>query len=180
MHISGANYGIDNRETKWSYYFSKYGLVWGWATWRRAWNYYDPEIKKYPELLKLNQFPFYYNNPSELELKMNQYDRLYANEIDTWDYQWSLAKYTQNGLSIIPHVNLVENIGFDEMATHTKTDPNNFSKIGSEAIGQINHPEFIIRNAAFDRYVSGPVVEQRKGWIIRLYTGMKKFVQLIT
>ena len=44
----------------------------------------------------------------------------YLNKIDTWDYQWFYTIWRNNGLSIRPDVNLVQNIGFSETATHTK------------------------------------------------------------
>jgi len=41
--ISGSSFAKE-KENKlgYSYYFSKYPHCWGWATWKRAWQYYDP------------------------------------------------------------------------------------------------------------------------------------------
>src|SRR6185295_16277368 len=36
MHVSGETYALRPRPRH-SYYFSKYSLSWGWATWSRAW-----------------------------------------------------------------------------------------------------------------------------------------------
>ena len=41
--ISGANFQ-DKKIGKASYFFSKYLYVWGWATWRRAWENYDFDL----------------------------------------------------------------------------------------------------------------------------------------
>lgn len=49
MTISGDNTPLGNprnRQTQDSYYFSIYARTWGWATWRRAWQHYDLEMKK--------------------------------------------------------------------------------------------------------------------------------------
>jgi len=40
-------------------------------------------------------------------------------EIDTWDYSMELCLSLQSGLSVVPCVNLVSNIGFGKDATHT-------------------------------------------------------------
>jgi hypothetical protein len=40
-------------------------------------------------------------------------------EVTWWDYQWDYSRWTNNGLAIVPNVNLVENIGFGAQATHT-------------------------------------------------------------
>lgn len=44
MHISGDNFLSKDLAVPESYYFSRYPHVWGWATWRRAWQHYDPEM----------------------------------------------------------------------------------------------------------------------------------------
>jgi hypothetical protein len=41
MHISGDNFQHGKKRGDASYYFSRYTHIWGWATWRRAWKYYD-------------------------------------------------------------------------------------------------------------------------------------------
>ncbi|MEO8165112.1 MAG: glycosyltransferase family 2 protein, partial [Betaproteobacteria bacterium] len=43
LMISGNNFQADRRKPADSYYFSRYAHIWGWATWRRAWQHYDHE-----------------------------------------------------------------------------------------------------------------------------------------
>nr|MBA3765731.1 glycosyltransferase family 2 protein [Acidobacteriota bacterium] len=50
MMISGDNFQFGRKRTQYSYYFSRYTHTWGWATWRRAWRYFDREIKLWPAL----------------------------------------------------------------------------------------------------------------------------------
>jgi hypothetical protein len=38
----------------------------------------------------------------------------------TWDFPWMFSVRAQDGLAILPTVNLVENIGFGPEATHTQ------------------------------------------------------------
>jgi hypothetical protein len=45
MTRSGNNFQFGRKRTEYSYYFSRYTLIWGWATWRRAWQHYDAEMK---------------------------------------------------------------------------------------------------------------------------------------
>jgi hypothetical protein len=37
-----------------SYYFSRYHHCWGWATWKRAWQHFDFEMKLWPEVREKN------------------------------------------------------------------------------------------------------------------------------
>ena len=46
MHIGGTNFQFGKNRTNYSYYFSRYAHIWGWASWRRAWEYYDEKLKK--------------------------------------------------------------------------------------------------------------------------------------
>jgi len=62
------------------------------------------------------------------------------------------ASWLQNGLHILPNVNLVANIGFGVDATHTKS-LRKCANMPVEAVGfPLQHPPFIIRDAAADDY----------------------------
>lgn len=112
--ISGCNYLLGLYSIRASYYFSRIPIIWGWATWKRAWsqmnynmyNYYDKVLSfhKSANAFKHHWEPLY-NNPDTL---------------DTWDFQWFFSIYEQDGIVIHPKYNLIRNIGFDfQKATHT-------------------------------------------------------------
>lgn len=133
-----------------SYVFSKYGPIWGWASWRRAWIYYDASLSNWPlmkEPLWLNSA---YNDANEINARLILGEKLYRNEIDTWDYQWGFAKNYQSLLSIVPTKNMVVNIGFGPDATHTKLG-NSPTQNRLEMRFPIQHPEFILANEEHDR-----------------------------
>ena len=48
MHISGNNFQLGKIRGEGSYYFSKYNHIWGWATWKRAWRFYDVSLNTFP------------------------------------------------------------------------------------------------------------------------------------
>ncbi|MGA1621013.1 MAG: hypothetical protein ACO35D_06080, partial [Aquiluna sp.] len=54
MMISGNNFQFGHNPIQESYYFSHYGHVWGWATWRRAWQKYDDVMGQWPPLRDTN------------------------------------------------------------------------------------------------------------------------------
>lgn len=110
---SPANFSTDS-----SYTFTKYPQCWGWATWSRAWKYYDPE------LTKLNEEWEIVANKTWKESYLKWYfhtmfNLIKSGQIDTWDFQWSWSHFKQGALAIVPAVNLVKNIGFDQAATNT-------------------------------------------------------------
>ena len=116
--IAGSNFQFGRKTGPGSYYFSKYTHIWGWATWRRAWKYYDVSAKSWPQFLSSGNFDRM-TFPVERSYWRAVYSAVYAGNIDTWDYQWTLACWAQSMLVAVPEVNLVSNIGFGPTATHT-------------------------------------------------------------
>jgi hypothetical protein len=104
------------------YVFSRIGAIWGWATWRRSWQIHDKEISYWPESKELGAL--YSVLPKEMaEVRSRICDEVFNGKIDTWDYQFTLTRLLNSGLSIVSSVNLVENIGFNLDATHTSEMP---------------------------------------------------------
>ena len=50
MHIAGSNLQQGFKSDNASYYFSHIPWVWGWASWKRAWKYYDVNISSYKKV----------------------------------------------------------------------------------------------------------------------------------
>ena len=75
----------------------------------------------------------------------------HAGQIDSWAYPWLFSCWAQNGLTAIPDVNLVSNIGFREDATHTTSD-SHLANLQTRSIGKIRHPEFVVRHKLADEY----------------------------
>ena len=121
MQINGSTF--INREVMTnpqdSYWFSNIALVWGWATWRRAWEHYDIEMKHLNDpstkVAALERF----KNPLTACYWLDLFVHIRDKHIDTWDAQWLYSLLRAKGLCITPAVNLIENIGFDADATHT-------------------------------------------------------------
>jgi hypothetical protein len=70
---------------------------------------------------------------------------------DTWDYAWTFACWSQGGLTALPEVNLVSNIGFGEGATHVSS-VSPFSNMPTSHIDYIFHPPFLVRHQEADLY----------------------------
>ena len=117
MQISGTNVeGISKIEE--SYFFSRTYNVWGWATWRRAWEHYDVNVKLWPKFKKEGWIRNFTDNFIERKQHILGMDNLYNGKTDTWDFQWSFCCMINNGLTIIPKKNLIKNIGFFGQGTH--------------------------------------------------------------
>jgi hypothetical protein len=134
------------------YYFSRYGHVWGWATWRRMWQHYDVTIGAWPQLRETTWLEDVLGEPGAAAYWRSRFEGTYAGEVDTWDYQWFFNCWVQNGLAVIPARNMVTNIGFGEDATHTKAAVETMSYLPAEPMTfPLRHPEIMVRDREEDQ-----------------------------
>ena len=68
MHISGDNFQDGHRSGTGSYYFSRYSLSWGWASWRRAWRHYDVALSMWPIALNEHWLAAILEDPLEIRI----------------------------------------------------------------------------------------------------------------
>ena len=119
MNINGSNYQFGRKCGEASYYFSRYTHIWGWASWRRAWQYYDVDIKNWENSKNKNEYLHVFSCRAERRFWRTMLDKVASGKIDTWDFQWAFACLVRRALVIAPNVNLISNIGFGPGATHT-------------------------------------------------------------
>ena len=153
MAISGVNFQFGKKRTENSYYFSRYNHCWGWASWRRAWQHYDVEMKLWPQIRDENWLQSVFADSRSLSYWREIFQASYQGEINTWDYQWTLACWLQNGLTVLPNDNLISNIGFGVESTHTEQVDNNFANLPVAKMSfPLIHPQFVIRDTQADRF----------------------------
>lgn len=152
------------------YFFSKYALMWGWATWRRAWDNYDPHLADWANLrasgwlesLDIGGLPF--------KLTWRRiFDQMLRGEIDTWDYQWIYSCWVCNGLTVAPARNLIRNLGFCDDATHTfGNDPYRSNLTREEMKFPLKHPMGRELNRHADAFIS-------RHWFHATWLGLVKY-----
>lgn len=148
MHI-GATTPIGLPEFGSSYYFSRYNRIWGWATWKRAWSHFDRNLSEWPSIKASGGHRKYFDIDEERELWERNWDSVRAT-MDTWDFQWFFCRL-MNGLGIVPHVNLVSNLGFRSDATHTVNPGSDLAKLPTQSIAfPLKHPVTIERDSQLD------------------------------
>lgn len=153
MQVGGSNFQDGRVRGEGSYYFSRYSHIWGWATWRRAWFHYDVAMGSLPQFLAQQQLRNILPGTKAQKDWFDNLQSVYDGKVDTWDVQWTYAVWSQGGLSIIPNVNMVSNIGFGAGATHTKLESALANKPRAEIDGMI-HPRFVLPCAMADDYTA--------------------------
>jgi len=136
--ISGHSRYLNKNEE--DYYLINYPMIWGWATWKDRWEKFDVNLDNY-QLDDLKKVISKY--PKDTQRFFISIFRLCkSNRIDTWDYPLLIHNIIEGNKSIIPKKSLIQNIGFDEAATHTKNSENENKNIIANRISfPLIHPE---------------------------------------
>ena len=149
--ISGTNARLGTPPSNSSYFISRYGHCWGWATWRSRWAHYDRDLVSLSSFLKTHGFDSLFPDRRQAFFWKKQLIRLRDHYYpDTWDYQWSYTCLINSGLSVVPSTNLVSNIGFDQDATHTKNSYGALCTQATQSIMPLRHPEFLLPDPFVD------------------------------
>jgi hypothetical protein len=110
-------------------------------------------MKKWTELKSTDFLYKILNNKKAVKYWEIIFQETYEGKIDTWDYQWLYSCWAKNGLTVIPEVNLVSNIGFGYDASHTKGSGKGIANMKREGIKfPLNHPPEIEKNIIADKY----------------------------
>lgn len=100
-------------------FFLKGADCWGWATWKRGWNHFEPDGKKLLTELRnknlLDEFDWggALNNVRMLKNFINGRN-------DSWAIRWHASAFLLNKLTLYPGKSLVNNIGADGLGTNVK------------------------------------------------------------
>lgn len=165
--ISGNNL-IKNHKYSDTYIFSRIPLIWGWATWRRAWQHYSPDL---PAIVPYTQLRPALDSvlPSYLHFLywFRIYKRMYlTGKPDTWDYQWTLICLLNNFLTILPPVNLIMNVGFGPTATHTYSS--SYDQVASAPLPILRQRRYVHHCRKIeDKILAYHLVSPKKSFVLR-------------
>lgn len=151
-HIHGFCYPLENLPDA---FLIKWVGSWGWATWKRSWQQFNPdgkllldEIQK-RKLSRKFDFNGKYPYTRMLQRQVN-------GENDSWAIRWNATLFLNDILSVNAGKSLVQNIGFDGTGVHSGKDNIHFIKLYKEKLN-IEIP--VIREdksarKAFEKYYS--------------------------
>ena len=155
MAITGCNFQPSERNYDHSYYFSTFNHVWGWASWRRAWEVYDKELT----LLDRPEVRAAIEAQSDVlgfvDHWMYNFEAVRDGRIDSWAYGWMLSCWNAGGLTCTPRTNLIRNTGFGEDATHThNSDARQANLVAGRIAFPLVHPDHIAQSRSLDDFVA--------------------------
>jgi hypothetical protein len=154
MAISGNNFQQGRERTADSYYFSKHSHCWGWATWQRAWKQYDRDMAGWPKCRDNRELRYLADTGRAFSRYWEGiFDAAAAGKVDSWAYRWTFSCWMQSGLTCLPRVNLVSNIGFGPESTHTGNSDSWLGALPRASLEfPLRHPSHVVRNVDADSW----------------------------
>ena len=182
MMISGMNFfpGDESFGDK-DYCFAYFSHIWGWATWKRAFEGYDINIKSWPEVRKSGKIKDKFTRRGYNFFKWIFDDLQYQWYDQAWDYQWAYHRFINEGLGIIPRRNLVVNLGIaDKDAIHPVESERVKDRVDGLIIENmtenLRHPDEIKCNKRYDEKYQNEYLQDGPGFINRVKLGIRTFL----
>lgn len=181
--ISGMNH-LGITDIKESYFYSKRGAIWGWATWKRVWDLveYDMDFMEKSETISLLKRSYYPRNSLNFLLKigMKRYEQFKKGEkMSAWSFQFRMVRHLYSQSVIVPSKNLVTNIGITEDSTHAsdslKKLPKGIRRVffmdSYELEFPLVHPKYLIEDKNYDKKIKKILGESKMTGLYRKISG---------
>jgi hypothetical protein len=130
--IHGYLYPIKTEELP-ETFFIQHASSWGWATWKRAWDLFEPDGRILMEELRKKNLIRKFNINGSYNFSgmlQRQIDGL----TNSWAIRWSATCLTNNKLNLYPHRSLIQNIGQDGSGEHKGNSSRHQVKLAVNAI----------------------------------------------
>lgn len=164
--ISGHMFDVPEFQYKTSALNLPFTTTWGWGTWKRAWEAYDPTAHGWEELFLdrelRHQFDLSGCYPYSQMLKRQQ-----KGLSDSWGIRWYWSVFKRNGKCLFPPISLVRNIGQDGSGTHggggMLTDFSGSNGVSVQTVPKI--PEEVAVSETDLVAVRAAIWRQNGGWL---------------
>jgi FkbM family methyltransferase len=118
--VSGDNFLPEARWREEGHGFTRYAFIWGWASWRRAWEKFDRDLTDWPERRAADWLRRQSGSEAEARHWRRILDHCYVGRrYDSWAFPWMYSCWKDGMLCVYPLANLVSNVGFYARGSHT-------------------------------------------------------------
>ena len=164
--ICGMNHEGDSSETvQEDYLFAKTPTIWGWATWKRAWQNWDTSFSYLddPEMIKRIHENIYPPKWANFQIERAKKTRDYykkTGKVSSFELLNAMAMYLNSAYAIIPTKNMISNVGISEGSVHNVSDikyvPKGMRRIFNmktyeKESEHIKHPKYMLENRAYQK-----------------------------
>lgn len=128
--IHAWNYHLETEANASSTFFLKGADCWGWATWSRAWNLFNPNGKQLLEQIASSNLEYEFNRRGTYDY-VEMLRAQINGENDSWAIRWHASLFLHGKYCLHPIRPIVKNIGLDDsgahcISTYLRQEPVNF------------------------------------------------------
>lgn len=116
MHIGAYMYPLKEENLPETFFY-RAATSWGWATWDRAWNNFEPDID-----LIISRFDHEKKHRFSIDGTMNFWKQILefkSGKNNSWAIRWYASIFLKGGLTLNPSKSLINNIGHDGTGIHS-------------------------------------------------------------
>lgn len=145
--IHGWNFPLKDRKIPDSF-FLRGADCWGWATWKRAWDLFEPDGTKLLKQLEEQNLTERFDLDGAYPY-MQMLKEQIAGKNNSWAVRWHASMYLRNMLTLHPGRSLVVNIGLDGSGVHSHPDESLLTVLPEtppQSLPQIVEEDSIVRS----------------------------------
>ncbi len=177
MHVAGTRWNPEYNMGDADHFFSNIGHIWGWATWKRAWDKYDYNLDKLSSLKQNKTIKKLYDSNKISNFWLSNFNEVAGPNKKTWDYQWQFSLFYNQGLAVVPMVNLTSNIGTDGVHYQGRATEHHFQSLQQ----WIEKPEVFVEidtDSKFELYHMNEWFLKKPPIYIRAINRIKKLTKI--
>lgn len=154
-----------------STFFLRGADCWGWGTWARAWDKFNPNGQSLLNDIKRGKLDRYFDFDGSYPFTKMLEDQIQGKN-DSWAIRWNASIFLRNELTLYPGISLVENIGNDGSGTHRSNESLYAVRLADRPVkvGDIPIEESVAARKAFIKYFR----MQHSSWIKKIRSKLKR------
>lgn len=119
MHIGAYMYDLKAPGLPQTFFY-RAATSWGWATWARAWQHFEPDVDKLmQQFTEAHIYQFSIENTMNFWKQMQQFK---SGKNNSWAIRWYASIFLRKGLTLNPSHSLIQNIGHDGSGVHSNNE----------------------------------------------------------
>lgn len=118
MQIAAYMFPLQEKHILSETFFLRSINSWGWATWKRAWEHFEPAIDQLHKQFDAEKI-YRFTVDGSMKNYWKQFMDFKKGKNDSWAIRWHASVFLKNGLVLYPAKSLIENIGHDGSGVHS-------------------------------------------------------------
>jgi len=124
-----------------------------WASWKRAWDHFEPDTEKIYNQLKERALLHEFNLGGRFPYE-NMIKHQLEGKVNSWAIRWTATTFLQKSLTLYPSRSLSKHIGFGNDSTHVKSADYNENLVLADTPIQILDIPLINNDSAIDAFIN--------------------------